>query len=311
MPRHRKERVPSHRALRRADNPARRAGLTPAADTPVTALFDPTGGDPDAADTVPLRWSARTIAPGPGERHRRAGARANGDAASSKTGVLRAAARGLLVTPWFAAASGFVIAASLWIYVPHAHLSFPGYSAIQSQHCDNGCAPAARGKDSGRLATSGRGQLREPRTTRSRAGGTHPAVRTNRPAVTGLTFSYYPMPSQRGRFYLMIRVVGQRAIKGWRLSFALPGDVIRKVSNADWQRTSRDSGTASGDGQLPQWPGKGQGSGGQGGGGQFGGGQHQYVLTFFVSGKGSPVGPTNCVYNGQTCVFTNGRPGPS
>jgi hypothetical protein len=104
----------------------------------------------------------------------------------------------------------------------------------------------------------------------------------------------------------MIRVVGQRAIKDWRLAFTLPGDRIHKVSGAVWQRISRDSGTASGDAQQGQWPG-----GGQGADDQFGGGRHQYGFTFFVSGKGSPVLPTSCLYNGQTCMFTKGQPGPS
>lgn len=297
MPRHRKERLPSYRAQRHADNPVRRARLRHAATTSIAALFDSPGDDPDAADTVPL--------PSP-IHYRRVDARASTHPASSGTGVLRTAARGLLVTPWFAAASGFVIAASLWIYAPHAHLQFPSGSAIRTQTCYGGCPSATSGKDSGRLTTSGRHRLAEPRNPGKRAGATSRAARHNRPAVSGLTFSYYVLPSQHGGFNLMIRVVGQRAIKDWRLAFTLPGDRIRKVSGAAWERTSRDSGTASGDGQQGQWPGNGQGAGDQ-----LGGGPHQYGFTFFVSGNGSPVGPQNCVYNGQTCVFTNGQPGPS
>jgi hypothetical protein len=293
MPRHRKGRLSSYRAQRHADNPGGRARFRHAASTSIAALFDSTGDDPDAADTVPL--------PSP-IHYRRVHAKASTHPASSGTGVLRTAARGLLVTPWFAAASGFVIAASLWIYAPHAHLQFPRGSAIRTQTCYGACPPATSRKDSRRLTTSGKHRL-ETRKSGKRAGA---ASRHDRPAVSGLTFSYYVLPSQDGGFNLMIRVVGQRAIKDWRLAFTLRGDRIHKVSGATWQRISRDSGTASGNGQQGQWPGSGQGAGDQ-----FGDGHHQYGFIFFVSGNGSPVRPTNCLYNGQTCVFTKGQPGPS
>ncbi len=259
-------------------------------------LFDSTGDDPDAADTVPL--------PSP-IHYRRVDARTSTHPASSRTGVLRTAARGLLVTPWFAAASGFVIAASLWIYAPQAHLQFPSGSAIRTQPCIGACSSPSSQDRSRRLATSGKGRLTEPRKSGKRAGAAPNVGRHSRSAVSGLTFSYYVLPSQQGGFNLMIRVVGQRAIKDWRLAFSLPGDRIHKVSGAVWQRTSRHSGTASGNGQQGQWPGN------DGAGDQLSGGDHQYGFTFFVSGNGSPAGPTDCVYNGQTCVFTNGQPGPS
>jgi hypothetical protein len=296
MPRHRKERVPSHRALRHADNPARRARLMPAVNTSIAVLFHSTGDDPDAADTVPL--------PSP-IHYRRADARADTHPAKSGTGVLRTAARGVLVTPWFAAASGFVIAASLWIYVPHAHLQFPGGSAIQSQHCNKDCVQAGSGKDSGRLATSGKGQLTQPRTSGKRVRASHRVVGDNR-AVSGLTFSYSVLPSQQGRFTIRISVVGQHAIKDWRLAFVLPGDRIRQVWGARWHRTRPDSGTVSGGSQPGQSTGNGQGDGSQ-----LGPAGHQYGFTFLVSGSGQAARPMNCVYNGQRCTFTNGQPGPS
>jgi hypothetical protein len=297
MPRHRKERVPSHRALRHADNPARRARLMPAVNTSIAVLFHSTGDDPDTADTVPL--------PSP-VHYRRVDARADTHPAKSGTGVLRTAARGLLVTPWFAAASGFVIAASLWIYVPHAHLQFPSGSAIQSQHCSKNCAQASSGKDSGRLATSGKGKLTEPAKSGKRAGARSRGVRDARSAVTGLTFSYYVLPSQHGRFMIRISVVSQHAIKDWRLAFVLPGDRIRQVWGARWHRTRPDSGTVSGGSQPEQSNGNGQGDGSQ-----FGPAGQQYGFTFLVSGSGQPTRPMNCVYNGQSCTITNGQPGSS
>jgi hypothetical protein len=297
MPRHRKERVPSHRALRHADNPARRARHSPAVSTSIAVLFHSTGDDPDAADTVPL--------PSP-IHYRRVDARADTHPAKSGTGVLRTAARGLLVTPWFAAASGFVIAASLWIYVPHAHLQFPSGSAIQSQHCSKDCAQAGSGTDSGRLATSGKGKLTQPRQSGRRAGAGPHAAGHARSTVSGLTFSYYVLPSQQGRFTIRISVVGKHAIKDWQLAFVLRGDRIRQVWGARWHRIRPDSGTVSGGSQLGQSNGDGQGDGSQ-----LGPGDHQYGFTFVVSGSGQPTSPTDCVYNGQSCTITNGRPGPS
>ena len=102
---------------------------------------------------------------------------------------------------------------------------------------------------------------------------------------------------------------GKSAIKDWQLAFVLHGDRIRWVAGANWQRTSRDSGTASGDVQAGQWPGDGLGQGdGQSQGGNSGGDHHQYGFTFLVSGKGSAVGPTSCVYNGRSCTFRTGWP---
>jgi len=270
----------------------------PAVNTSIAVLFHSTGDDPDATDTVPLRPSAR---------HFRANTRASTNPASSGTGVLRAAARGLLVTPWFAAASGVVIAASLWIYAPHAHIEFPSGSAIQSSHCNKGCASTSGRKDTGQLAASGKGSLPDSRKSGTRSRPTHPVVRINRAALKGLTFSYYVLPSgpsQHG-FAIRISVVGQHAIKAWELHFVLPGGRIRQVWGARWHRSSPDSGTVRGT-QAGQRNGIGQGDNSQ-----SVPGTDQYGFTFVVSGSGQPIGPTNCVYNGQSCVFTNGRPGPS
>jgi hypothetical protein len=295
MPRHRKERVPWHRAQRQAETSARRARLSAATNTAIAVLDDPRPVDPDAVDTAPLPLPARV----------RAAAHARARQRRVHPEVLRGATRGLLVTPWFAAASGFVIAASLWIYSPHAALlQFPD-NATQLQHCrSQGCPPGASGKGSGSLAAAGKNRLKEPRKSgASPAGGTGQHARS---AVSGLDFRYFVLASPDGKFTIRISVSGKRRIKDWSLAFALEGDRIRTVSGASWQRTTRDSGTASGSGQAWQWPG-----GGQGDGGQSGGDHHEYGFTFVVSGSGPAVAPTSCVYNGQQCTFTAGWAGPS
>jgi hypothetical protein len=243
-----------------------------AANTPVAVLEASRRDDPQGADTVPLSLSAAA--------------------------ALRRAARGLMMTPWFAAASGFVIAASLWIYSPHAQLHFPNNNAIGVQHCNGPCAPAAHRNGSRSLSSSGRNQLPDSQTSgASRAG--------SQAAVTGLTFSYYLLRSPDGGFTIRISVMGKRAIKNWTLAFVLPGDRIRWLEGASWHRTHPDSGTATGAAdQAGNWPGD-----GQDGHGQFGGHHQQYGFTFVVSGAGQPVPPTDCLYDGQACTFRQGWEG--
>jgi hypothetical protein len=214
--------------------------------------------------------------------------------------VLHRATRSLLVTPWFAAASGFVIAASLWIYSPHAQLQFPNNNnAIHLQPCHNGCAPADSQNGSGSLASSGKHRL-----TDSQKSG---ATGAGNPALSGLTFSYFVVPSPDGKFTIRISVTGKRAIKAWELFFVLPGDRIRGITGADWQRTSRNSGTASGEGgQAGQWTGD-----WQDGHGRSAGDHQLYGFTFLVSGTGRPVAPTSCRYDRQACAFRAGQQGLS
>jgi hypothetical protein len=214
------------------------------------------------------------------------------------------------VTPWFAAASGFVIAASLWIYSPHAMLQFPN-NAIGLQHCHDGCSPAAGEKGSGSLASSGKHRLPDRRKSAAGAGA-HPRA-SSRTAAAGLTFSYIVLPSQDGTFTIRIIVTGKRAFSDWRLAFVLRGDRIGWVSGADWQRRSRDSGTASGHGgDAQQWTGEWPGGPGDGpgGSGHIDGDQQPYWFTFLVSGTGPPAGPTRCLYDGRTCSFSEASHAP-
>jgi hypothetical protein len=202
------------------------------------------------------------------------------------------------MTPWFAAASGFVIAASLWIYSPHAQLEFPN-NLIRRQHCaQDNCSPAVRQKGSGSLATSSKRRLADRRKSAARSG-TDPRVR-NHAAIAGLTFSYFVVSDQSDKFAIKISVTSKDAIKDWTLAFVMRGDRIRQVYGANWQRTSRDRGTASGNGDdVQQWPGD----------GQDGHADHQqYELSFMVFGTGAPAQPTSCVYDGVTCTITAGEP---
>ena len=71
-------------------------------------------------------------------------AAASGRSAAAEPGLMAGAVRGLVATPWFAAATGFVVAAGLWIYSPHAELKFPS-SAVGTVPCTaQGCGDYSR-----------------------------------------------------------------------------------------------------------------------------------------------------------------------
>src|ERR1039457_2642529 len=81
--------------------------------------------------------------------------------------------RGSLVTPWFAAGAGIVVAALLAVESPHQVLSFgpPVYQHCSSQHCTAGVRPTP-----GALAGSPRGvpiKHAQPANVRRAAVGPH------------------------------------------------------------------------------------------------------------------------------------------
>jgi len=99
-----------------------------------TAAAPPAGERVDAGETLPF-----TALRG---RALRAGLLGTGRLAT-KPGPMAGAVRGVIVAPWFAAATGLVVAAGLWIYSPHAELKFPP-SAGGVVRCGR---PRALGKD--------------------------------------------------------------------------------------------------------------------------------------------------------------------
>src|SRR6202035_1092864 len=96
----------------------------------------PGDGAPEPRRRARARPRRNSVAP-PG----RAGQRGPGFGAPAggRQSLFRGATRSLFVTPWFAAATGFVIAAGLWVYSPHTVLRFPnsepGVSVCQSTGC--------------------------------------------------------------------------------------------------------------------------------------------------------------------------------
>jgi hypothetical protein len=222
----------------------------------------------------------------------------------------------LFVTPWFAAATGFVIAASLWIYSPHPQLTFP--IAIGGVPCSQtGCVRGIDPQGAPQLAiNSGQPQ---PRGRKPALAGTG-VPRNARTAASGLTFGYQVHPALHGNYEVIVSVTGKRAIKNWRLAFVLPGDHIQFVIGAQWRALGNHGLVATPFSSDPrQWRG---GPGYSGGGrGDFGnsrgdqgqnqgyqadghsGGPGQILLGFTVIASGDQAAPTRCRFDGARCTF--------
>lgn len=221
------------------------------------------------------------------------------------------------MTPWFAAATGFVIAASLWIYSPHQQLTYPAI-AIGKAPCnsDGICQPVEQ-QGAGSLTINSGAPLTQPHNS-AKPAGTGTRARTHT-AAPGLTFGYVVRPAAPGKFALIVSVTGKRPIKNWHLAFVLPGDQIQIVIGAHWRAAGSDRGTASrltGDpgqqGGGPWDASRGYGNQGDQGVGQasqvagadgHGGPPEEYVVSFTVIASGTPAAPAGCRYDGAACIF--------
>jgi hypothetical protein len=205
------------------------------------------------------------------------------------------AARGLPATPWFAAATGFVVAAGLWIYSPHAELQFPP-SAVGTVPCAaHGCGVIA-GTGGGALATTKGEKITPPKSTRMSVA--QPNLDGGNPAA-GLTFGYRVLWQSQGKFEMLFTLSGKHVPRTWKLSFALPGDEIIDVSGAAWHPSGSYGGTASWPVPGSPWPPAAPGptSGDQIDGRPPGRG-------FLVVAAGAPVAPTGCSFDRVSCTFS-------
>ena len=228
---------------------------------------------------------------------------------------MREAARSLLVTPWFAAGTGFVVAAGLWIYSPHTVLKFPDAAPGMSLCKSAGCAADPLGHGAGSLtATSPGTHISRPAARIRHPAG--PTVTRHDAANSGLTFKFTVLWQRHSSFGAAITVSGHKVPKSWQLSFDIPGVRIGSVMGVSWRTSaSGDGGVAS---PLTFPSGGGPGGGGPGGGGPSGGPapggfgpagqQHAHgevipVVSFVITGSGSASTPADCVFDGAACTF--------
>jgi hypothetical protein len=205
-------------------------------------------------------------------------------------------ARGLLMTPWFAASAGFVVAASLWIYSPHPQLTFPAIAIgkvpqVPSHVDEQGVGSLAI--KSGERATQQHKPAAPAKTSTSDPAST---------AASGLTFGYVVVRAAPGHFELMVTITGKHPIKDWQLAFVLPGAHIQSVLGAHWEANGSDGFIFSPlAGDLSQQHG---GPGDYGADHGYDGGKPgQFRVSFQVVASGAPVRPADCSFEGASCTF--------
>ena len=226
--------------------------------------------------------------------------------------------RGMLVTPWFAAGAGFVIAAALALNSPHTVLTYkPNMVPCAGTRC----------QEPGALATTRpKVQLKQARP----AQVSTPPSRSRHHRTTsaaGVLVGYREVWQHNGEFAAIITIPAQQAQHGWNLRFRFPGRHVTSVWGALWHASpSGDGGLASilqplqhtgpGDGhQGPPGqqggPGQNGGSGHDGGFGEPGSsgqngladGGYPEDLRFLVTVEGDPATPVGCVLNQHACHF--------
>lgn len=133
--------------------------------------------------------------------------------------------RGLLVTPWFAAGAGFVVAAALALNSPRAMLTY----RPNTSRC--GDCTIAGGLPSARPGV----QIKSAHVD---GGAAHPAP----PA---LSVGFQVIQGMGSSFSETFTIPRGQVRNGWRLTFRLPGRAITQVWDAIWTPSGPDGGLAS------------------------------------------------------------------
>jgi hypothetical protein len=239
-----------------------------------------------------------------------------------------------MVTPWFAAGAGVLIATAILLESPGRAVLSYGPPLEPGVNCRYQGCTAASGGHSGRgsLTTTQQGTRLHHAPARPAAhgqAGRHPHV-----SAAAVTVSFREHRHGNDGFVGVITLTSsRRALGDWQLSFRVPGVRIMAVQGAAWQpNTAGDGGLASwtGSGPAGSWPsgsgqgwlpgqGGGAGSSGQGGDGQGGSGAADSGLggpdvagqargltaqiVFFAVGDPQSGALADCTFNGAGCSF--------
>jgi hypothetical protein len=272
-------------------------------------------------DTTPLLAVGSTPEPTPADQPRRAQARRLRSHAVA-TGISRPRRmRGLLVTPWFAAGAGFVIAAGLALNSPHTTLTYRPDTKPCVGNCTTGqsrgsmpaTSPGVQIKTASPAAT-GSGPDRHGSAGRHDQAGGHRHGGTGSAGPTGAGVGFRILYHRLGQFGLLITVPQAQQSHGWSLQFEIPGTQITRVWGAQWQPSGHSGGVATMRGHQPGLSGQGSqaapGSHGPGRPRHHGRRHHHGWATdssgFLVVGQGSPGTPVGCVLNHAACHFDRG-----
>ena len=213
------------------------------------------------------------------------GRRRTGTAASGSWRPQVRLARSLLLTPWFAAGAGIVIAAAVAVGSPAALTYSPSSPVLRCS--ESGCeSPAPERPD---VATASPG-------VELKVGGAHTHGAAARPAPpraakagggAGYRVGYQVIRHRRHRFIVLITLPNGPASGSWSLAFAFPSARVEQVWGAQWQPSANGEGgtaleSAQWAGNPLGWPAAGQ---------------------LVVLGRGTPTAPTSCRLNGVSCSF--------
>jgi hypothetical protein len=258
MPRHRQARERMHWTLHRGEGSWR--SVLPGRVLP--GILAPARGARRAARRPPGPGEAQTAARGPGRERFRL-------------------ARSLMVTPWFAASAGIVIAVALAVDSPAALMYVPNGPAVRCPA--SGCAGPASSPPGVTTEVPG---VKLKTGSAPRAGQTGDPVR--RHAVYQL--DYQVVRTRPGGFVAMITLPADLKPGAWSLRFGFPSARVDRVSGARWQPSRHGhAGMATG-----SWRPHGHNPHDRGLGGR--------QLMIFAAG--SPTLPSGCRLDGISCDFS-------
>lgn len=227
--------------------------------------------------------------------------------------------RGLLVTPWFAAGAGFVIAAALALGSPHTVLTYRPDTTPCVGHCGNGQSGSSMAhgstgvqiKTASPAPTGSAARHRSGSTVRhGPPGGRHHRGSPPPESAAGASIGWKVLFNKYRQFSALITIPSGQAGHRWSLRFAIPGTKITNVWGAQWQPSASDGGLASmlgrqRDGGSPQTqPGPGPGWPGWRQWHRHHGWWPTGENGFLVVGQGRPVTPVGCVLNHAACHFS-------
>lgn len=173
--------------------------------------------------------------------------------------------RGAMLTPWFAAGVGIVIATSLTLTTPHPALTFP---PLQTGRCVvASCTPL-----SPRQAPPIKREISMP-------GRSYANVR-----VAGVKVEYKLMSALNHSFIAVIVIESRRPLGDWELSFVLPGAFVDQVMWATWRHDGKHGVVITGS-PLP-WD-----------------RSDDSEARIVLFGSGTPGLPAGCELDGGSCTF--------
>lgn len=188
-----------------------------------------------------------------------------------------------MLTPWFAAGAGIVIAAAVAVGSPAALTYSPSSPVVPCS--ESGCgSPAPERPD---VATASPGVA-----LKVGGGHGHGAAARSAPSRTAKAggparyrVGYQVIMHRRRRFVALITMPSDLTQGSWSLALAFPSARVEQVWGAQWRPLADgEGGTALGQwaGDPLGWPAAGQ---------------------LVVMGSGAPTAPTSCRLNGAECSF--------